>query len=340
MCAVQLRDGRRLPADLVVVGIGIRPNTSLFESQLAIEAGGLRVNSHLQSVSAPSIYAVGDVAAFPLNPLPPFLSSSCSPSSSSVIRRVEHVEHARKSAAAAVTAILSPRSSPAYEYLPFFYSRVFDLSWQFYGHNVGQCVLFGLPDSPSEGTVDIASAADLQCNTNSESGQRDGNSAIAPAGARSQNQVGHGEAEKVKDDTNKKHTQKFGAYWVDNGRVVGVFLEGGTKAEYAAAAAVARHCPKVSGSLVELASEGTMYLLETAESLKSTQSSAWGTFWVSGSSRQPSNITPYGGDRKCDSTAGTEVVTPGIMHATVGVAAAVAIVALAYWHGHKLRKKW
>lgn len=30
-----------------------------------------------------------------------------------------------------------------YDYLPFFYSRAFDLSWQFYGDNVGDTVLFG-----------------------------------------------------------------------------------------------------------------------------------------------------------------------------------------------------
>lgn len=39
----------------------------------------------------------------------------------------------------------------AYDYLPYFYSRAFDLSWQFYGDNVGErTVLFGdnNPSSP------------------------------------------------------------------------------------------------------------------------------------------------------------------------------------------------
>lgn len=31
----------------------------------------------------------------------------------------------------------------AYDYLPFFYSRSFDLSWQFYGDNVGETVIWG-----------------------------------------------------------------------------------------------------------------------------------------------------------------------------------------------------
>ncbi|PKA67200.1 Monodehydroascorbate reductase [Apostasia shenzhenica] len=30
-----------------------------------------------------------------------------------------------------------------YDYLPYFYSHAFDLSWQFYGDNVGDTVLFG-----------------------------------------------------------------------------------------------------------------------------------------------------------------------------------------------------
>jgi len=32
---------------------------------------------------------------------------------------------------------------PEYDYLPYFYSRSFDLSWQFYGDNVGETVAFG-----------------------------------------------------------------------------------------------------------------------------------------------------------------------------------------------------
>lgn len=36
-----------------------------------------------------------------------------------------------------------------YDYLPYFYSRAFDLSWQFYGDNVGETVLFGDNDPSS-----------------------------------------------------------------------------------------------------------------------------------------------------------------------------------------------
>jgi len=58
---VRLKSGQRLPAQLVILGIGVRP-----ENKLAVDAGlevgprgGIRVNDHLQT-SDPNIYAVGD----------------------------------------------------------------------------------------------------------------------------------------------------------------------------------------------------------------------------------------------------------------------------------------
>ena len=50
----------------------------------------------------------------------------------------------RGSAQHAVRAIFG--SKDPYDYLPFFYSREFTLSWQFYGVNEGKCTLFGSMD--------------------------------------------------------------------------------------------------------------------------------------------------------------------------------------------------
>lgn len=58
---VVLRDGTRLPADIVVLGLGVRPETALAR-QAGLELGslgGIRVNEHLQT-SDPAIWAVGD----------------------------------------------------------------------------------------------------------------------------------------------------------------------------------------------------------------------------------------------------------------------------------------
>ncbi|KAF5799682.1 putative monodehydroascorbate reductase (NADH) [Helianthus annuus] len=134
---VNLKDGTDLPADLVVVGIGIRPNTSLFEGQLTLEKGGIKVNSRLQTSNS-SVYAVGDVASFPVK----IFGES---------RRLEHVDAARKSARHAVAAIMEPDTTPEFDYLPFFYSRVFSFSWQFYGDNLGEVIYFGDFSGPSFG---------------------------------------------------------------------------------------------------------------------------------------------------------------------------------------------
>lgn len=49
----------------------------------------------------------------------------------------------------AIKAAEEGRSIQQYDYLPFYNSRAFDLSWQFYGDNVGQSVLFGDNDPKS-----------------------------------------------------------------------------------------------------------------------------------------------------------------------------------------------
>jgi len=178
--AVKLKDGRVLEADIVVVGVGGRPLTALFKGQLAEEKGGLKTDAFFET-SVPGVYAIGDVATFPLKLY-------------NEQRRVEHVDHARKSAEQAVRAIKAKESGesvPEYDYLPYFYSRSFDIAWQFYGDNVGDDVLFGDND---------------------------------PASA----------------------NHKFGSYWVKDGKVVGVFLEGGSAEENQAIARVARTQPPVA----------------------------------------------------------------------------------------------
>ncbi|MDN3224318.1 NAD(P)/FAD-dependent oxidoreductase [Pseudomonas nunensis] len=65
--AVQLVDGQLLPCDLIVVGIGMQPNTEL-ASAAGLEVGqGIRVDAQLRT-SAPDIYAAGDVCEFRLHP--------------------------------------------------------------------------------------------------------------------------------------------------------------------------------------------------------------------------------------------------------------------------------
>jgi len=62
--AVVLADGRRLPADLVVAGIGIVPNTDLAAEAGLVVDDGIVVDEHLRT-SDPAIWAVGDCARYP-----------------------------------------------------------------------------------------------------------------------------------------------------------------------------------------------------------------------------------------------------------------------------------
>jgi nitrite reductase (NADH) large subunit len=62
MC-VQFKDGSEIPADLVVMAAGIRPNTALAEACGLHVQRGIVVNDTLQTITDPRIYAVGECAA-------------------------------------------------------------------------------------------------------------------------------------------------------------------------------------------------------------------------------------------------------------------------------------
>ena len=96
-----------------------------------MEKGGIKVSGQMRTSDA-SVYAGGDVAAFPVKLL------------GGEVRRLEHVDCARRTARHAVAAALDPSGATGdIDYLPFFYSRVFALSWKFYGDNTGKAVHFG-----------------------------------------------------------------------------------------------------------------------------------------------------------------------------------------------------
>ncbi|KAJ3692489.1 hypothetical protein LUZ60_012839 [Juncus effusus] len=238
--AVVLKDGTQIPCDIVVVGIGIRANTSLFEGQLAMEKGGIKVNSRMQT-SDSDVFAVGDVAAFPVKLF------------GNDVRRLEHVDSARKTARHAVAAIMEADKTTDLDYLPFFYSRVFALSWQFYGDNSGDPIHFG----------DYSST-------------------------------------------------RFGAYWVDQGKLVGAFLEGGTRDEYSAIAKAVQWRVKVA-DLSELEKLGVDFAIRESQKVVKESSGA--------STGVVMKKEVYG------------------WHATAGVVVAVSVAAFAYWYGIR-RKRW
>ena len=63
VAAVQFKDGSEIPADLVVMAAGIRPNTALAEAAGLHCARGIVVNDTMQTITDPRIYSVGECAA-------------------------------------------------------------------------------------------------------------------------------------------------------------------------------------------------------------------------------------------------------------------------------------
>ncbi|MFC7344801.1 NAD(P)/FAD-dependent oxidoreductase [Saccharopolyspora griseoalba] len=135
--AVRLTDGRELPADVVVVGIGAQPNTEwLTGSGLEID-DGIRTDGQGRT-AIPEVFAVGDCAHsyrdYTDGPL-----------------RLEHWTNALQQPAAAVAALLGrEHSAPAHHSVPYFWSDQYGHKIQFAGHRTADCTVQieeGDPDS-------------------------------------------------------------------------------------------------------------------------------------------------------------------------------------------------
>lgn len=130
---VVLADGQRLPADLVIVGIGIVPNTELAQAAGLAVDNGIVVDAHARTAD-PAIFAIGDCAHHDHV----FLGRRL---------RLESVPHAMEHARTAAAAIVG--QAKPYEAVPWFWSDQFDLKLQMVGLSEGhdQIVVRGTPES-------------------------------------------------------------------------------------------------------------------------------------------------------------------------------------------------
>ena len=131
--AVTLADGRRLEADMFVVGIGIIPETGPLVAAGAATGNGVDVDQHCRT-SLEDVYAIGDCAAH------------SNAFAEGAMIRLESVQNANDQAKVAALDILGEEAE--YDAVPWFWSNQYDLKLQTVGLSTGHdsYVVRGNPD--------------------------------------------------------------------------------------------------------------------------------------------------------------------------------------------------
>jgi len=115
---VALKSGKLVAADVVVLGVGVRPATSFLQEAFTLEKdGGLAVDAFLQA--AENVYAAGDIACFPLAPAGP-------------PTRIEHWRVAQQHGQTAARNMLGQREK--FAAAPFFWTQQYGKSLRYAGH--------------------------------------------------------------------------------------------------------------------------------------------------------------------------------------------------------------
>jgi len=115
--SVHASSGKRFDADLVVAGIGIEPDVSLFEGTPLRLDGGIVVNECLET-NVPDVYAAGDVVRYR-----DLLFGK--------MRRADHWDNAVAQGTHLARQLTGERAP--FIHVPYFFSDVFDLSYEYWG---------------------------------------------------------------------------------------------------------------------------------------------------------------------------------------------------------------
>ena len=119
--AVQLGGGEEVPADFVLVAIGVRPRTALAEAAGAKVDNGVLVDEHMET-SVPGIYAAGDIASYP-EPI------------SGERARIEHWVVAERQGQVAAANMLGEQKG--FDSAPFFWTQQYGISIRYVGRASG-----------------------------------------------------------------------------------------------------------------------------------------------------------------------------------------------------------
>jgi NADPH-dependent 2,4-dienoyl-CoA reductase/sulfur reductase-like enzyme len=132
--SVALADGQSVPCQMVVAGIGVTPLTEVLATSGLEVQDGVMVNEYLRTRHA-DIYAAGDVASY-----------------QDVIfgkrRRVEHWDNAVSQGQYCARALMGDQTP--FRHVPYFFSDVFDLSYEYWGDASGADELVHRGDLASE----------------------------------------------------------------------------------------------------------------------------------------------------------------------------------------------
>lgn len=132
---VKLSDGRTVPADLAVIGVGILPNVELAEAAGLAVDNGIVVDERCRTADA-AIYAIGDCACHP----------------SRIYGRRLRLESVQNALEQAKTAAINIAGGDArYDQVPWFWSDQYDLKLQIVGLSEGfdQAIVRGDPSRRS-----------------------------------------------------------------------------------------------------------------------------------------------------------------------------------------------
>lgn len=139
--SIKLKDGTTLPADLVILGIGVKPETGYLQDNSAVkleEDGSLLTNEAFEVQGLKDVFAVGDIAKYPYH----------GPDGNGKPVRIEHWNVAQNAGRSVAKTITDPGSKPK-PFIPIFWSAL-GSQLRYCGHTPNgwdDLVLQGEPDN-------------------------------------------------------------------------------------------------------------------------------------------------------------------------------------------------